>query len=76
MKADRKTANLMKGALTELALKRASSIVRMVRVSAATVGRFCRSLGPETDKHLDRIIEPYGKFTGHVGDPLTRVETG
>lgn len=52
------------------------STALMASLSNLLIHGVFTTLGPEVDTRLDRIVELYGKFTGHVGDPLTQVETG
>lgn len=61
-KADKALATYMSGTLTELPFETAASIAAKVRVSEATVGRFCRSIGYESFKDLKKHLK------GHIGD--------
>lgn len=60
--ADKTIANYMIHSLTELPFETAASIAAKVKVSEATVGRFCRTIGYESFKDLKVHLK------GHVGD--------
>ncbi|MFD2740662.1 MurR/RpiR family transcriptional regulator [Sulfitobacter aestuarii] len=61
-KADKALASYMGASLTELPFETAASIAVKVKVSEATVGRFCRSLGYESFRDLKEQLK------GHIGD--------
>ncbi|KGK78079.1 RpiR family transcriptional regulator [Thalassobacter stenotrophicus] len=61
-KADKAIASYMSGSLTELPFETAASIAAKVKVSEATVGRFCRSIGYESFRNLKEHLK------GHIGD--------
>lgn len=61
-KAEKAVATYMRGCLTDLPFETAASIAAKVKVSEATVGRFCRSLGYESFRHLKEHLK------GQVGD--------
>ncbi|MGB0159802.1 MAG: MurR/RpiR family transcriptional regulator [Thalassovita mediterranea] len=56
-KSDKKIANFMKGALNDLPFETASSVATKVKVSEATVGRFCRTLGYASFKDLKSHLQ-------------------
>lgn len=56
-KADKKVANFMIGALAQLPFETASSIAKKVKVSEATVGRFCRSIGYSSFRSLKEHLK-------------------
>lgn len=60
-KADKAIASYMRGALTDLPFETAASIAAKVKVSEATVGRFCRSIGYESFRDLKDHLK------GHIG---------
>ena len=61
-KADKAIASYMSGSLTELPFETAASIAAKVKVSEATVGRFCRTIGYESFRNLKEHLK------GHIGD--------
>ncbi|MFP7674568.1 MurR/RpiR family transcriptional regulator [Marivita sp. S0852] len=61
-KADKAIASYMSSSLTELPFETAASIASKVKVSEATVGRFCRSIGYENFRDLKEHLK------GQVGD--------
>jgi DNA-binding MurR/RpiR family transcriptional regulator len=61
-KADKAIASYMNSSLTELPFETAASIAAKVKVSEATVGRFCRTIGYDSFKKLKEHLK------GHVGD--------
>ena len=61
-KADKAIASYMSSTLTGLPFETAASIATKVKVSEATVGRFCRSIGYESFKNLKENLK------GHIGE--------
>lgn len=61
-KADKAIASYMSSSLSELPFETAASIAGKVKVSEATVGRFCRSIGYENFRALKEDLK------AHVGD--------
>ena len=61
-KADKAIASYMSSTLTGLPFETAASIAKKVKVSEATVGRFCRSIGYESFKNLKEQLK------GHMGE--------
>lgn len=56
-KADKAIASYMSGTLTELPFETAASIASKVKVSEATVGRFCRSIGYDSFRDLKEQLK-------------------
>ena len=62
-KADKAVANYMSGALEDLPFETAASIAAKVKVSEATVGRFCRSIGYASLKDLKDHLRAISAIT-------------
>lgn len=74
-KADKMIANYMNGALAELPFETAASIAKKVKVSEATVGRFCRSIGYASFKDLkDRLKGDIGDYPWLMSDRLKELQ--
>lgn len=73
-KADKAVANYMSGALEDLPFETAASIAAKVKVSEATVGRFCRSIGYASLKDLkDHLKGDIGDYPWLMSDRLNEL---
>jgi len=76
-KSDRLLASYMRDALAELPFETAASIAKKVKVSEATVGRFCRSLGYASFRDLkDNLKHDMGDYPWLMSDRLRELRTG
>ncbi|NRB20394.1 MAG: MurR/RpiR family transcriptional regulator [Rhodobacteraceae bacterium] len=50
------------------------STAQMASLSNLMINGVFMELGPKVEGRLSRIAELYGKFTGHVGDPVTQMK--
>ncbi len=50
------------------------STAHMATLSNLLINSVCVELGPGVQERLDRIANLYGRYTGHVGDPVATIE--
>ncbi|MBY6059336.1 MurR/RpiR family transcriptional regulator [Leisingera daeponensis] len=50
------------------------STAQMASLSNLIINGVCMELGPQVEERLNRIAGLYGRFTGHVGDPVAAIE--
>ncbi|WP_323781431.1 MurR/RpiR family transcriptional regulator [Leisingera sp.] len=50
------------------------STAQMASLANLMINGVFMELGPQVEKRLNRIAELYGRFTGHVGDPVAAIE--
>ena len=76
-KSDRLLASYMKDALAELPFETAASIAKKVKVSEATVGRFCRSIGYSNFRSLkDHLKHDMGDYPWLMSGRLRELQAG
>lgn len=76
-KMDRLLAGYMTDALSELPFETAASIAKKVKVSEATVGRFCRSIGYTSFRNLkDHLKHDMGDYPWLMSDRLHELRKG